>query len=89
MVDVVSESALKKWFRFKSKGFKSKDRDNRKCLARTLENYLFMARGVDPGGDDLDPDPTVNLSYDGGFTDLRYDEGGVKVPPPHFYLCKQ
>ena len=30
----------------------------------------------------------VNLSYDGGFTDLSFGgEGGwLKVPPPHFYL---
>ena len=29
----------------------------------------------------------LNLSYDGGFTDLSYDEGGLKVPPPIF-ICE-
>ena len=27
-----------------------------------------------------------NLSYDGGFTDLSYDEGGLKVPPPFLFV---
>ena len=30
----------------------------------------------------------INLSYDGGFTDLSYDEGGLKVPPPPFLFVK-
>ena len=29
-----------------------------------------------------------NLSYDGGFTDLSYDEGGLKVPPPPIFICE-
>ena len=28
----------------------------------------------------------LNLSYDGGFTDLSYDEGGLKVPPPFLFV---
>ena len=28
----------------------------------------------------------INLSYDGGFTDLSYDEGGLKVPPPFLFV---
>ena len=29
---------------------------------------------------------SINLSYDGGFTDLSYDEGGLKVPPPFLFV---
>ena len=28
----------------------------------------------------------LNLSYDGGFTEINYDEGGLKVPPPFLFV---
>ena len=31
---------------------------------------------------------TLNLSYDGGFTDLSYDEGGAQSAPPPFLFVK-
>ena len=42
-------------------------------------------------GANLPPSPdNINLSFDGGFTDLSFDGGGgLKVPPPYFYLWKQ
>ena len=41
-----------------------------------------------PGPHSTFPRPHLNikLSYDGGFTDPSFDGGGLKVPPPHFYL---
>ena len=30
----------------------------------------------------------LNLSYDGGFTDLSYDEGGAQSAPPPFLFVK-
>ena len=28
----------------------------------------------------------INLSYDGGFTDLSFIGGGLKVPPPFLFV---
>ena len=28
----------------------------------------------------------LNLSYDGGFTDLSFNGGGLKVPPPFLFV---
>ena len=43
--------------------------------------------GKESGWEGLLKENDINLSYDGGFTDLSYDEEGLKVPPPIF-ICE-